>query len=62
MCLDSAINTVINLGVAIGTIAVAIAAIGGDRLTARFNPPKARISVRLDICLEVVVPTNTCGL
>jgi hypothetical protein len=38
-------NTLVNLGVAIGTIAVAIAAIWGDWLRDRLNPSKARIAV-----------------
>ncbi len=41
MCLD----TLINLGVAIGTIAVSIVAILGDRLTDLLNPTRARISL-----------------
>lgn len=39
MCVD----TLINLGVAVGTIAVAVLAIWGDRITDFLNPAKARI-------------------
>ncbi len=37
------IDTLINFGVAVGTILVAIAAIWGDRLTSWLNPTRARI-------------------
>jgi hypothetical protein len=39
------IDTLINLGVAIGTLAVAIVAIWGDRLTNLLNPTRARIAL-----------------
>jgi hypothetical protein len=39
------IDTLINLGVAVGTILVAIAAIWGDRLTSWLNPARARIEL-----------------
>lgn len=41
MCVD----TLINLGVAVGTILVAIAAIWGDWLNSRLNPTRARIEL-----------------
>jgi hypothetical protein len=37
------VDTLINLGVAIGTIAVAVLAIWGDRIIDFLNPPKAHI-------------------
>lgn len=58
MCL----NTLINLGTAIGTIAVAIAAIWGDRLRELLNPSRVRIEVHNIKGQKEVNPEQRCRI